>query len=90
MAGLRDRVLRRLGYVPASDVRELLGRLCRRLGQLDEPMAREFVLDPQPGGIEHKISLMCRRRQAVLAHVAEEELGKLAGEPRAEGQRSFS
>jgi hypothetical protein len=53
-------------------------------------MAREFVLDPQPGGIEHKISLMCQRRQAVLAHIVEEELGKLTGEPRAEGQRSFS
>ena len=83
MPGLRDRVLRRLGYVPVSEVRELLNRVSRRLAQLDEPMAREFMLDPQPGGIEHKIALMCQRRKTIFANLAEEELKQLTGKPSA-------
>ena len=77
MARFRHRILRRLGYVPVSEVRDLAARISRRLEQLDEPLAREYVLDPYPGGIEHKIMLMCQRRQAMLATIAEEELDRL-------------
>jgi hypothetical protein len=80
MARFRDRLFRQLGYVPASEVLALLDRLCDRVEQLDEPMAREFVLDPQPGGIEHKISLMCKRRKVTITRLAAEEFARLIGE----------
>jgi hypothetical protein len=77
MARSRHEILRRHGYVPVSELRELLAHIGHRLEQLDEPLAREYVLDPYPGGIEHKIALMCQRRQAMLAMIAEEELDRL-------------
>ena len=78
MARLRDEILLRHGYMPMHEVRELLARIGHRLGQLDEPMAREYVLDPYPGGIEHKISLMCRRRKSMFANLADQEVDRLA------------
>jgi hypothetical protein len=77
MARSRDEILRRHGYLPMSEIRGLLTRIGHRLEQLDEPMAREYVLDPYPGGIEHKIALMCQRRHAMLETIADDELGRL-------------
>lgn len=62
------------GYLPLSEVHHLLDRIGQRMSQIDEPLAREYVLDPFPGGIEQKIRQMCRRRQALFARLAQEEL----------------
>jgi len=78
VARSRDEILMRHGYMPVSEVRELLARIGNRMGQLDEPMAREYVLDPYPGGIEHKIALMCRRRKTMFASLADQEVDRLA------------
>ena len=63
-----------LGYIPLSDVHELLERIGDRMSQIDEPLAREYVIDPFPGGIERKIHQMCQRRKAIFHKVAEDEL----------------
>ena len=68
------RVLLEMGYIPLSDVHELLGRIGARMSQIDEPLAREYVLDPFPGGIERKIHQMCKRRKAIFSKLAEDEL----------------
>jgi hypothetical protein len=44
------------------------------MSQIDEPLAREYVLDPFPGGIEAKIHQMCLRRKALFDRLAENEL----------------
>ncbi|HVH81862.1 MAG TPA: hypothetical protein VM782_20860 [Stellaceae bacterium] len=44
-------------------------------------MAREFVLNPYPGGIEHTITQLCQRRKAILARLADEELNGLLSGP---------
>jgi hypothetical protein len=64
MARSRHQILRRHGYIPVGEVRDLLARLCDRVERLDQPLAREYVLDPYSGGIEHKIEQMCQRRKA--------------------------
>ena len=69
-----SRVLLHLGYLPVSGVHELLARIGDRLGQIDEPLAREYVIDPFPGGIEQKIRQMCQRRKAIFSKLAEDEL----------------
>ena len=69
-----SRILLKLGYIPVEEVDHMLDRIGQRLGQLDEPMAREYVLDPFPGGIEHRIRQMCQRRKAVYAKLAADEL----------------
>ena len=63
-----------MGYIPLSEVHELLGRIGARMSQIDEPLAREYVLDPFPGGIERKIHQMCKRRKAIFSKLAEDEL----------------
>jgi hypothetical protein len=68
------RVLLEMGYIPLSEVHELLGRIGARMSQIDEPLAREYVLDPFPGGIERKIHQMCKRRRAIFSKLAEDEL----------------
>ena len=68
------RVLFEMGYIPLSDVHELLERIADRMSQIDEPLAREYVIDPFPGGIEHKIHKMCERRKALFNKLAEDEL----------------
>lgn len=68
------RVLLQLGYIPLSDVHELLERIGDRMSQIDEPLAREYVIDPFPGGIERKIHQMCERRKALFHKLAEDEL----------------
>ena len=68
------RVLLEMGYIPLSEVHELLGRIGARMSQIDEPLAREYVLDPFPGGIERKIHQMCKRRKAIFSKLAEDEL----------------
>jgi hypothetical protein len=68
------RVLLQLGYIPLSDVHELLERIGDRMSQIDEPLAREYVIDPFPGGIEQKIHQMCQRRKALFNKLAEDEL----------------
>jgi len=70
--------LRRRGYIAVSEVRTLLEHLGKRLAELDAPLAREYMLDPYPGGLERKIALMCRRRQTLFAHLAEEALNRVA------------
>jgi hypothetical protein len=69
-----SKVLLQLGYIPLSDVHELLERISDRMSQIDEPLAREHVLDPFPGGIERKIHQMCQRRKALFNKLAEDEL----------------
>jgi hypothetical protein len=69
-----SRVLLQLGYIPLSEVHRLLARISERMSQIDEPMAREYVLDSFPGGIEQKIHQMCLRRKALFDKLAEAEL----------------
>ena len=69
-----SRVLLRLGYMPLGDVRWLLARISERMSQIDEPLAREYVLDPVSGGIELKIHQMCLRRKALFDKLVENEL----------------
>ena len=69
-----SKVLLQLGYIPLSDVHELLERISDRMSQIDEPLAREYVIDPFPGGIEQKIHQMCQRRKALFNKLAEDEL----------------
>ena len=60
--------------LPLSEVQLLLARIGERMSQIDEPLAREYVLDPFPGGIEAKIRQMCRRRKALFDRLARTEL----------------
>jgi hypothetical protein len=69
-----SRVLLEMGYIPLNDVHELLERIGDRMSQIDESLAREYVIDPFPGGIEHKIHQMCERRKALFNKLAEDEL----------------
>lgn len=69
-----SRVLLQLGYIPLSEVHRLLARISERMSQIDEPMAREYVLDSFPGGIEQKIHQMCLRRKALFDKLGEAEL----------------
>jgi hypothetical protein len=69
-----SRVLLQLGYIPLSEVHRLLARISERMSQIDEPLAREYVIDPFPGGIEQKIHQMCLRRKALFDKLAESEL----------------
>jgi len=68
------RIFLRLGYIPVDAVDQMLERIGRRLGQLDEPLAREYVLDPFPDGIEERIHRLCQRRRTVYARLAADEL----------------
>jgi hypothetical protein len=68
------RVLLQMGYMPVSEVHHLLERIADRMSQIDEPLAREYVIDPFPGGIEQKIHQMCLRRRALFSKLAEDEL----------------
>jgi hypothetical protein len=68
------RVLLQMGYMPVSEVHHLLERIGDRMSQIDEPLAREYVIDPFPGGIEKKIHQMCERRKALFTKLAEDEL----------------
>ena len=68
------RVLLEMGFIPLSEVHGLIERIGDRMSQIDEPLAREYVLDPFPGGIERKIHQMCQRRKALFARLAEDEL----------------
>jgi hypothetical protein len=74
LAAQLSRVLLQLGYIPLSEVHQLLARIGDRMSQIDEPLAREYVLDPFPGGIERKIQQMCQRRKALFHKLAEDEL----------------
>jgi hypothetical protein len=69
-----SRVLLQMGYMPVSEVYHLLERIGDRMSQIDEPLAREYVIDPFPGGIERKIHQMCERRKALFHKLAEDEL----------------
>lgn len=69
-----SRVLLHIGYMPVSEVHHMLARISDRMSQIDEPLAREYVIDPFPGGIEHKIHQMCQRRKALFSKLAEDEL----------------
>ena len=74
MAAQFSRVLLQLGYIPITEVHQLLERIGDRMSQIDEPLAREYVIDPFPGGIEQKIHQMCQRRKALYTKLAEDEL----------------
>ena len=74
MAAQISRVLLQLGYIPLSEVHQLLARIGDRMSQIDEPLAREYVLDPFPGGIEQKIHRLCERRKALFNKLAADEL----------------
>ena len=76
----RHDILHRHGYVALSEMREMLARLCQRMAELDEPMAREYVLNAPSGAIEHEIKLMCKRRGAILSRLAEAELGRIGSD----------
>jgi hypothetical protein len=69
-----NRVLLQMGYMPVSEVHHLLTRIGDRMSQIDEPLAREYCIDPFPGGIEKKIHQMCERRKALFNKLAEDEL----------------
>ena len=77
MKASRHEILHRHGYVALTEMRELLARLCQRMEELDEPMAREYVLNAPSGTIEHEIKLMCKRRRSILHRLAETELGRI-------------
>jgi hypothetical protein len=68
------RVLLEMGFIPLSEVHGLIERIGDRMSQIDEPLAREYVLDPFPGGIERKIHQMCQRRKMIFNKLAEDEL----------------
>jgi hypothetical protein len=74
LAAQLSRVLLQLGYIPLSEVHRLLNRIGARMSEIDEPLAREYVLDPFPGGIEAKIRQMCLRRKALFDRLAKSEL----------------
>jgi len=80
-----------MGYIPLSEVHLLLERIGDRMSEIDEPLAREYVLDPFPGGIERKIHQMCQRRRALFNRLAEDELHaeeeRLAGADAEDGER---
>ena len=78
MKSSRHEILHRHGYVALTEMRDMLDRLCRRMEELEEPMAREYVLNAPSSGIEHEIKRMCRRRRAILHRLAEAELGRIA------------
>jgi hypothetical protein len=61
-------------HIPLSEVHQLLDRIGQRMSEIDEPLAREYVLDPFPGGIEAKIRQMCLRRKALFDRLARHEL----------------
>jgi hypothetical protein len=44
------------------------------MSQIDEPLAREYVLDPFPGGIEQRIHRLCQRRKMLFDKLAADEL----------------
>jgi hypothetical protein len=73
LAAQQNRGLRQ-GYLPLNEVHLLLERIADRMNQIDEPLAREYVLDPFPGGIEQKIQQMCRRRKALFDRLIKAEL----------------
>ena len=74
MAAQLSRVLLRLGYIPLRDVHQLLARIGDRMSQIDEPLAREYVMDPHPDGLERKIHKLCQRRKALFHKLAATEL----------------
>ena len=74
MAAQISRLLLQLGYIPLSEVHQLLARIGDRMSRIDEPLAREYVLDPFPGGIEQKIRQLCQRRKTLFDKVAADEL----------------
>ncbi|HWD57216.1 MAG TPA: hypothetical protein VG308_02990 [Stellaceae bacterium] len=74
LAAQISRALLELGYIPLSEVQLLLDRIGERMSQIDEPLAREYVIDPFPGGIEQKIHQMCLRRKALFQRLAKDEL----------------
>jgi hypothetical protein len=74
LAAQLSRVLLEMGYIPLSEVQYLLERIGNRMSQIDEPLAREYVIDPFPEGIEQKIHLLCQRRKTLFAKLAEDEL----------------
>lgn len=67
-------LLLRQGYIPLTEVGELLARIGGRMATIDEHLAREYVIDPMPGGIHHKIRLMCERRRRLFDKIVAEEL----------------
>jgi hypothetical protein len=80
VARLGERILQRLGYVRIGEIDQLLVRIGQRLAEVDEPMTREYVLDPYPGGIEHKVRLLCQRRKTFFDRTAQEELAHVIGD----------
>ena len=74
MAAQISRVLLQLGYIPLSEVHQLLARIGNRMSQIDEPLSREYVLDPFPGGIEQRIHRLCERRKMLFEKVVADEL----------------
>jgi hypothetical protein len=74
LAAQISRVLLQLGYIPLSEVHQLLARIGDRMSQIDEPLAREYVLDPFPGGIEQRIHRLCQRRKMLFDKLAADEL----------------
>jgi hypothetical protein len=78
MAYSRQETLRRHGYLAVGEVQALLASVIDRMASLDEGLTREYVMDPFPGGIEHKVVLLCRRRKALLTRLAEQELARIA------------
>ena len=74
MAARISRLLLRLGYIPLGEVHRLVARIGDRMSQIDEPLAREYVLDPFPGGIEQRIHRLCQRRKMLFDKLAADEL----------------
>jgi hypothetical protein len=74
LAAQISRLLLRLGYIPLSEVHQLVARIGDRMSQIDEPLAREYVLDPFPDGIEQRIRRLCQRRKTLFDKLAADEL----------------
>ena len=74
MAAQISRLLLRLGYIPLGEVHRLVARIGDRMSQIDEPLAREYLLDPFPDGIEKRIHRLCQRRKTLFDKVAADEL----------------
>jgi len=63
------------GYIGLSDVDEIIARIGERMANIDEHVAREYLLDSS-GGIEDTISAMCKRLHRLFQKIAAEELAR--------------
>jgi len=74
LAARFDWVLLQLGYISLGEVQQMLARVGERMSEIDEALAREYMIDRAPGGIEQRIRQMCLRRKALFDKLTKDEL----------------